>query len=84
MTQKKQAPMALIKTWRERIGAGADFPMHAPTDVEQAMQAEIDELRSCLTPEATIAAAAPGTIRPGVGEARPPRERRRYPESGME
>jgi len=28
--------------------------------------------------------AMPGTIRPGVGEALPPRERRRYPDSGME
>lgn len=34
-----------IKTWRERIGAGADFPLHAPTDVERAMEAEIAELR---------------------------------------
>jgi len=27
---------------------------------------------------------APGLVRPGVGEAVPPAERRRYPESGME
>ena len=35
-----------IKTWRERIGAGPDFPVHAPTDVERAMEAEIAELRA--------------------------------------
>lgn len=37
-----------IKTWRERIGAGEDFPLHAPTDVERAMVAEITELRSAV------------------------------------
>ncbi|GEM_PF-1697583 len=34
-----------VKTWRERIGAGPEFPLHAPTDVERAMEAEIAELR---------------------------------------
>lgn len=75
-----------IRTWRERIGQPADFPLHAPTDVERAMEDEIAELRALIEACATGAAAAtpPGTIRPGVGEARPPRERRRYLDSGME
>jgi hypothetical protein len=34
-----------VMTWRERIGVGPDFPLHAPTDVERAMEAEIAELR---------------------------------------
>lgn len=34
-----------IATWRERIGATNDFPLHAPTDVERAMVAEIADLR---------------------------------------
>lgn len=37
-----------VKTWRERIGATADFPLHVPTDVERAMEAEIAELRTQL------------------------------------
>jgi hypothetical protein len=37
-----------VKTWRERIGQAADFPLHAPTDVERAMEAEIAELRACI------------------------------------
>lgn len=43
-----------VKTWRERIGAGPDFPLHAPNDVERAMVAEIAELRGGSM------AAAPG------------------------
>jgi hypothetical protein len=39
-----------VQTWRERIGATADFPLHAPTDVERAMEAEIAELRAHVTP----------------------------------
>lgn len=39
---------AVVKTWRERLGLGADFPLHAPTDVERAMVAEIAELRARL------------------------------------
>jgi len=35
-----------VKTWRERIGVGANYPLHAPTDVERAMEAEIAELRA--------------------------------------
>ena len=46
MNEKTLAPAAPIKTWRDRIGAGADFPLHGPTDVERAMEAEIAELRS--------------------------------------
>lgn len=37
-------PAAPVKTWRERIGAGPDFPLHAPTAVEQAMVAQIADL----------------------------------------
>lgn len=37
-----------IATWRERIGATNDFPLHAPTDVERAMVAEIAALRAEL------------------------------------
>lgn len=40
--------MNTVKTWRERIGQTADFPLHAPTDVERAMEAEIAELRAWL------------------------------------
>jgi hypothetical protein len=37
---------AEIRTWRARIRADESFPLHAPTDVEQAMVAEIAELRA--------------------------------------
>jgi hypothetical protein len=37
---------AAVRTWRERIGADETFPLHVPTDVEQAMVAEIAELRA--------------------------------------
>jgi hypothetical protein len=40
------AQVAPIRTWRERIGQVPDFPLHAPTDVERAMEAEIAELRA--------------------------------------
>ena len=43
-------PDSTVKTWRERIGAGADFPLHGPTDVERAMVGEIAELRALLAP----------------------------------
>ncbi|MGG7603509.1 hypothetical protein [Massilia sp. BKSP1R2A-1] len=36
----------MIKTWRERLGLGEAYPLHAPTDVERAMVAEIAELRA--------------------------------------
>lgn len=75
-----------IRTWRERIGAGPDFPLHAPNDVERAMEAEIAELRARLTQIASVAVVPgmPGAVRVGHGEAPPPRERRRYPEAGLE
>lgn len=69
-----------IKTWRERIGAGPDFPLHVPTDVERAMEAEIAELRAQQTSPVSI----PGTIRPASYEAAPFKERRKVPESGTE
>jgi hypothetical protein len=43
-----RVPAAPVRTWRERIGQPADFPLHAPTDVERAMEAEIAELRARL------------------------------------
>lgn len=73
-----------IKTWRERIGAGPDFPLHVPTDVERAMEAEIAELRAQQTSAASIPGTIPGTIRPASYEAAPFRERRKVPESGTE
>lgn len=45
---RRGAPAMTVKTWRERIAVGADFPLHAPTDVERAMEAEIAELRTLL------------------------------------
>lgn len=39
--------------------------------------------RECAAP-LTWSAPQPGAIRPGVGEAAPARERRRYLDSGME
>lgn len=51
----------MIQTWRERLGLGADFPLHAPTDVERAMVAEIAALRAAVT--AAAPAGAP-TINP--------------------
>jgi len=35
-----------VRSWRERMGKPADWPLHAPTDVERAMVAEIAELRA--------------------------------------
>ena len=35
-----------VKTWRDRLGLGDAYPLHAPTDVERAMVAEIAELRA--------------------------------------
>jgi len=37
-----------VKTWRERIGVSPEFPLHAPNNVERAMEAEIKELREAL------------------------------------
>lgn len=37
---------AAVKTWRQRLGLGDAYPLHAPTDVERAMVAEIAELRA--------------------------------------
>lgn len=36
---------AAVPTWRARIGADEDFPMHVPSSVERAMMDEIAELR---------------------------------------
>jgi len=45
-----------VRTWRQRIGVGKDWPLHAPNDVERAMVAEIAELRLAA---AKVAALAP-------------------------
>lgn len=84
--EKSSGQGAAIRTWRQRIGAGPDFPLHAPNDVERAMEAEIAELRAQLAHIAGVAVVPtmPGAVRVGHGEAPPPRERRRYPEAGME
>lgn len=41
-----RAPAAPVRTWRERLGLHADFPLHVPSNVEWAMEAEIAELRA--------------------------------------
>jgi hypothetical protein len=51
------APTAVpVRTWRQRLGLAADFPLFMPTDVERAMVAEIAELRN-------VATAAPSPAR---------------------
>ena len=37
-----------VSAWRDRMGKPADWPLHAPTDVERAMVAEIAALRAQL------------------------------------
>lgn len=57
------------RRWRNQVGAGLLLP----------------ERRDGLDRRALLPAPSTrGLIRPGVGEARPPRERRRYLDSGME
>jgi hypothetical protein len=34
-----------VRTWRERIGKSATYPLHAPNDVQRAVAQEIAELR---------------------------------------
>lgn len=43
---------APIRAWRERLGLPADFPLHVPSNVEWAMEAEIAELRAQFVPPA--------------------------------
>jgi len=50
-----------VRTWRERIGAKPDFPLHAPTDVERAMEAEIAELRDPAVARAPAPKSATGS-----------------------
>nr|WP_314540042.1 hypothetical protein [uncultured Massilia sp.] len=50
------AAAAAVKPWRARIGRAADFPLHAPNDVERAMEAEIAELRAQLVQVGPVAA----------------------------
>jgi hypothetical protein len=45
-------PASTIKTWRERIGVDETFPLHAPTDVERAMVAQIQELEVAVAQQA--------------------------------
>jgi len=58
--RKLAAGQSTVRAWRERMGKPANWPLHAPTDVERAMVAEIAELRAQQ-------AAAPGA--PGTSEA---------------
>ncbi|KFC61924.1 hypothetical protein [Massilia sp. LC238] len=51
-----------LKTWRERIGARPDFPLHAPTDVERAMEAEIAELRASIEDVRRVGALMANTM----------------------
>lgn len=51
------AAVSVVPTWRERIGRGAEFPLHAPNDVERAMEAEIAELRAHLAQGGAMAHA---------------------------
>lgn len=44
--EKSGGQVPAIRTWRERIGANPAFPLHAPNDVERAMEAEIADLRA--------------------------------------
>jgi hypothetical protein len=44
--RKLAAGQSNVRAWRERMGKPADWPLHAPTDVERAMVAEIAELRA--------------------------------------
>lgn len=50
-----------IRTWRERLGVGSDYPLYMPTEVERAMEAEIAELRATAAP---AVATAPAGFRP--------------------
>lgn len=42
------AASAAIPSWRQRIGKPADYPLTCATPVEQAMEAEITDLRTAL------------------------------------
>lgn len=53
--RKLAACQSTVRAWRERMGKPANWPLHAPTDVERAMVAEIAELRAQQ-------AAAPGAL----------------------
>jgi hypothetical protein len=44
------ADAGTVLTWRARIGAGEDFPIHVPSCVERAMMNEIADLRDQLVP----------------------------------
>jgi len=58
-TASNGAACAAMQTWRARIGATPDFPLHAPTNVERAMEAEIADLRGAAArPRTGIEAAA--------------------------
>lgn len=50
-----------VATWRERIGAGADFPLHVPTNVERAMVAQIADLEAALLTATARTAGGDGT-----------------------
>jgi hypothetical protein len=50
--RKLAAGQSKVRAWRERMGKPADWPLHAPTDVERAMVAEIAELRAAARSQA--------------------------------
>jgi hypothetical protein len=52
--------MNLVKTWRDRLGLGASYPLYHSTAVERAMEQEIAELRAAL--KAGTPPAEPGDI----------------------
>ena len=56
-----------IATWRERIGTTDSFPLHAPTDVERAMVAEIADLRTRLAREERALEPVEGDLLPQIG-----------------
>lgn len=61
------AAAVAVPTWRARIGAGEDFPMHVPSCVEHAMMGEIADLRDQVEP----------------GQVAPRRDRQQHPDKKM-
>lgn len=47
-SNEKSSAGPVVKTWRERMGVSADFPLAVPSSVERAMEGEIADLRSTL------------------------------------
>jgi len=62
------AQQAIVRTWRQRINASPDFPLHAPNDVERAMVAEIADLRAALAHQPALEQGKPVAWAVVVGE----------------